>query len=459
MRKSETRDERSVSWKVLLPFCKSAKVLSIGMTEKELLGLTRTFNHVDTFPHNLRYDLAIFGDQRSTQLVNRCLSQMAVDGVLVTFGSSRVRNVFKRLSGWRCIGEYACLPSTGPRIFVPLALKCVRDMGLSFHPPGSLKGRTLLWGVKKLSSIGITAHLRRRTVEFFSRGSRLNGEGSLKEWISKRTGWSVAEMVVYAGSESLARKITVLGISSDYHEQIVAKMADTDRGSAAIKQESAALRALAQSPLSGSVPALIAEGEYGPYAIQLQSCLPKDYGQRGTLSIEHMRFLSTLSEINRASIPIHGTAAWHVFSDVVNSSGAGRLPEAIIRIASRLQNTGIIDRIVDCHMTHGDFAPWNIICKDNAILAYDWEDSSLSGFPFHDIFHFIYRHASLVGPWPGSASILKMMRDAAASLSLLSDIRCDIHDSLAVWCLAEYVRKPNSRLLELTNELARTVYA
>jgi hypothetical protein len=455
MRKDATPDEHAVSWKVLLPISQESRVLALGMSDGELRGLARTFRHVDTSPNVRGYATIVLGDEASEpQTAGGYFSHMTSNGVLVAVGSSMVYDVVRQ-SGWRCVAEYACLPSSQPRIFIPLASKRVRNSGLDFHSPGSLRRKAWLWGAKGLSSIGITAHLRNKTVAFFTAGSQMDGEGSLKHWISRRTGWSVDEMVVYAGSESPARKITALGLSSDCCRQIVARIGDTDLAAAAIRQEAAALHVLAHSPLAGSVPALIAEGEYGPYVIQLQSCLPKVRGQCRTLSNAHIGFLSALSRINRTSVPIHRTAAWHIFIKVATSPEAGKLPEAIRHIASRLANDDTANRIVECHMIHGDFAPWNIICQDGSILAYDWEESNPVGFPFHDVFHFIYRQASLVGPWQGATGVLKAMRNAAVRLAHTSEIRCDVNLALSLWCIKEYTCKPAPRLVELATELER----
>lgn len=453
MRKDASPDERAVAWKVLLPISQGSRVLALGMGDGELRGLARTFRHVDTSPSGRRYDTVVFGDQApEPQPAGRYLSNMTSNGVLVAVGSSRIRDMFMQ-SRWRCVSEYACLPSSQPRIFVPLASKRVRKIGLGFHSPGSLKRKAWLWGAKGLNSIGITAHLRRKTVAFFTAGNRMDGEGSLKHWLSQRTGWTVDEMAIYAGSESPARKITALGLSSDCRKQIIARIADTDLAAAAIRQESAALQILAQSPLAGSVPVLIAEGECGPYVVQLQSCLPKVRGQCTTLTNAHIDFLSALSRINRTTVPIHRTGGWNIISEAAGSPKAGKLPEAIRHIISSLLNNSTANRIVECHMTHGDFAPWNIIAEKDRILVYDWEESIPLGLPFLDVFHFIYRQAALVGPWKGAPIIINKMKKASEFLRHATNIKGDINIALSIWCIKEYLSKPGTRLIEMASHI------
>ena len=453
--KSTNPDERSISWKVLLPVAEESRMLAMGLTPEELAGLSRSYRHIDVLPGKQKYDIVVIGEEIVDAVqIRRCLSCLSDGGTLAVVGPGYARCQVRR-SGLACAGEYAALPSKQPRLFVPLASRKTREAGLSFHSPGSLRSKLWLRVAKSLSSAGVAAHLCRDTVSIWTASGRPSNAPSIRRWISEKAGWDVDEIVVYAGSDSPNRKITVLAMSSDCSRKIIARIADTDLARVAIMQESAALRVLAQSPLAGSVPALTAEGKCGSYFIQLQSCLPKVHGQCRTLSNAHIDFLSALSRIGRERVPLHKIAAWSVVSKIANSPKPRELPGAIRHAISSLISIGAAERIVDCHMTHGDFAPWNVTCQNNSLFVYDWEDSNLAGFPFHDVFHFIYRQASLVGPWPGPAAILKMMRDAAASLARTEDIRCDVGLSLAVWCIREYCSKPDHRLVDLATELGR----
>ena len=454
--KNEVRpDERAVSWKVLLPISRDSRVLALDMNEGEISGLSRTFRQVDTLPDGSKYDVLVFGKLKSeSQSVDMYLSQLTSKGVVVAVGSSKIRDKLCQ-SRWQCVAEYSCLPSSQPRIFLPIVSTRVRNCGLDFHSPGSLQGKVRIWCAKGLSFFGITAHLRYKTVAFFTTDRQIHGDGSLKDWISQRIGWTVKEMVIYAGSESHARKITALGLSSDCLKKIVVRIADSDLGNAAIKRESAALHVLSETPLADSVPLLVAEGEYGPYSIQLQSCLPKARGQCRSLSDAHLEFLSALSRINRVNVSIYKTVEWDIVRQASVTSYDGTLPEPIKYVASGLLNIGIGENTVECHMTHGDFVPWNIIRRNDSIYVYDWEDFSLVGFPFFDVFHFIYRQASLIGPWPGARGVLKVMRDKATRLARSAGIGCRIEIALAMWAIKEYSCNPSHRLDEIARELTK----
>ncbi|OPZ15574.1 MAG: hypothetical protein BWZ05_02259 [Bacteroidetes bacterium ADurb.BinA245] len=435
---------------MLLPVDDSKSVLALGMTAEEITVLSRSYHHIDVLPSAHRYKIIIIGkeivDDAST---GNYLSCLADEGTLVVVGSGNIRREIKR-KGLICLGDYAALPPKQPRLFIPLTSKKIREIGISFHSPGSRRSKLWLSLARKLNAIGIIEHLRRNTVSFWSNSVNFSNKNTIKNWISERVGWEVIDLIIYAGSDAVDRKITALAISSDCNKKVIARIADTDLGTLAIKRESEALKRLAQSSINNLVPSLIAEDKYGPYFIQLQSCFPKSAGQCRKLSNLHIRFLAELSKINRIKTPVNQTAEWKMLSAPLE------LPDTINNMATNLVKNGVAGKIVECHMSHGDFVPWNIICEQNGILVYDWENSNPTGFPFHDVFHFIYRQAALVGPWPGSLALLKAMRKSAACLAHESKIIFEPVLALSLWCIKEYLCKPDSRLIELAIELNRT---
>jgi len=48
-------------------------------------------------------------------------------------------------------------------------------------------------------------------------------------------------------------------------------------------------------------------------------------------------------------------------------------------------------------LTHGDFAPWNLLQAKRGWAVVDWEDATDSGEPFQDLFHFFVQAHSLLG--------------------------------------------------------------
>jgi len=456
MKENACLDARRTAWKVLVPFASAAKILAMGFGGVELDSLSRCFQNIDTSPSKDSYDMLVLGEElNGNAAINGLIAKMKQGGLLVALN---IKKDYKEIVNkeLKCVGEYACLPSRCPRIILPLGSKGMRKYGLSFHSPGSFKKKISLWLAQGLSAIGVTAHLRKKTVSFYTHNGQLNRQGTIKEWISQRAGFPIDDVVIYTGSDSPASKTTLLGLSSDCQHKIVARVAETDIAVASLHREVKALKELASTPLSDFVPTLIDIGKLPPYEIQLQSCLPKSNGQYPKLSAAHIRFLSILSEINREDIPFCQLRAWGNVDYALKSSGHNSLPASLQKVITWLQGRDI-QEIVTCHMIHGDFAPWNIIYRDKSIYVYDWEDSVPNGVPFEDLFHFIYRQASLVGPWPGAVPLFEIMINAARTLNQKTAIKFNLNAAFALWCLGEYRKNPTPLLLELIGEFARKI--
>ena len=48
-------------------------------------------------------------------------------------------------------------------------------------------------------------------------------------------------------------------------------------------------------------------------------------------------------------------------------------------------------------VTHGDFAPWNILRAEGGWTLIDWEDASVDGEPFEDVLHYLFQGHALLG--------------------------------------------------------------
>ena len=50
-------------------------------------------------------------------------------------------------------------------------------------------------------------------------------------------------------------------------------------------------------------------------------------------------------------------------------------------------------------LTHGDFAPWNLLRTETGWVLIDWEEAAIDGEPFWDVFHYLVQgHALLKRP-------------------------------------------------------------
>jgi hypothetical protein len=57
-------------------------------------------------------------------------------------------------------------------------------------------------------------------------------------------------------------------------------------------------------------------------------------------------------------------------------------------------------RLWDAVVQHGDFTPWNILQRqDGALVAIDWEEGLLEGFPYFDFIYFVLQTGCLIHGW------------------------------------------------------------
>jgi len=450
MKRNSRVDERSVSWKVLLPTGSGKKVLALGLSEGQLSGLARSYDCIDTgSASDIVYDIIILGNNaaKDTHSIHDLISKAKPDGIVVNTDSYDISEQLNE-AGFNYCGRYAGLPAHQPRMYIPLDSVWLREKGLSFHNPGSLKAKIALSLAKCLSRIGFKWHLMKNTVSIFATDRQNLNAGGIINWVSGRIGYEIVDLVVYGGSDSDRRKITALAIAKDGNNDIVVKTADTPLAVEAIKRETEALQDVAGSYLAGCVPVVIAEDVCGSYYVQIQEKLNIIGSQVSFLADAHLDFLAHLSRINRQQCLLKETSFWQKFK--IQFDNTNDLPaevEAIARyvFSEKTSNT----KIISCR-SHGDFAPWNISVKNGKLFVYDWEDSLADGLPFIDIFHFIYRQASLIGPWPEADSIIRQMIEKINKFAAKAEIPVQqIKLTLTVWALNEYVNQPCDKIIEI----------
>ena len=453
-------DERGVSWKVLLPLGPQSRVCAVGLDEGAIAGLRRSYDTVDTEPTgDVQYDAVIVGDQidgRSSD-ARDLVHRVKHDGVFVDTGKSCDGKTLYE-AGFNVSRCYAALPPDNPRVFVPLASRRLRDKGLAFHSPGSARARMSLAAAKVLNCLGVKRHLAKHAIALCAQNEVACENQSLMRWLSERVGYRVVDLAVYAGSDSPRRKITALAIADDGNADVVVKIADTELGADAVRQESEALQAIASSPLSGHAPRLIAQGSWNRYIVQVQEAISGDgRAQMPHLTGAHFEFLAGLSKMDRTTLPCRETRIWRDLNLWASSQGSLTASSTIGVALKRVLSSEFADLPVLCHWTHGDFTPWNIRMRGGRLLVYDWEDGESDGLAYSDLFHFLFRQASLVGPWPGARTLVRAMNDAASRLSVLSGTDCDATTVLTVWCLKEYMSNPKDNLVGLVSQVSRIV--
>ena len=255
-------DERSASWKLLLPDGPRDRVLAVGLDAGGVVGLARTWRDVvwvppspeavrdleaaddDTAPYlaNVRItnDLSGNGVQYDAVVVARPpramqrgasnLAGLCSDrGVLVSLGfaGSALTPSRLRRAGLRHVQCHAVLPADRPRVFFPTASRALRSRALAFHAPATRPRQWLLRASAALSDIGVRGHLHHGAVLVAGRASQSHNDVALAKWLSQALDLPVSGLVVYAGSESSRRKMTVLAVADGDRHDVVAKLADS----------------------------------------------------------------------------------------------------------------------------------------------------------------------------------------------------------------------------------------
>lgn len=479
-------DERMASWKVLLPFSKGAKILVAGGDTWLINSLARTYETVDCLFNNYNernvdieksvdprlrnrirrfsaieqcadhYDVIILADgQRTTQYSFQHIAiLLKKDGLLIHIGigNKPLRNTwFRRIGHYNC-QYYAALPASAPRIFFPLYPKKFRQKCFSFHSPGSQKARLGLKLLEVMSRLGFTAPLRRHGVIIASQEELKDRNDTLCSWLGDALPQKIENVAIYCGSDSPRRKITLLAEAQNQGRvtDLVVKIADTPEGAAAIRQESEALQALEGARLFCEVPQLLLEDTWKGHVVQVQSALPLSVGpQISELTINHLKLLAALSRMDRQKTPFRETPAWKSIEMAreTNEFEKGPLPAQELLENLLSEEMGKIQ--VVCHRIHGDFAPWNIRVKKDKLYVFDWEDSIPNGLPFSDAFHFIYRQASLVGPWPGGEVMWELLEKKSKQLAKMAGHPSMYENILPALMILEYLKRPHPHVIEL----------
>lgn len=437
-------------WKILLPHPSFDGILTHEIEQEVLDGLKHCYDIVDATPRRPQYHMLVTGsNHRKEQIWLPLLDRIRKDGYFVFTGRYPGKRLLRK-AGLTVMSRYAGLPAHRPRLFIPLQSAQGTNRGLLFHVPGSRKLRFTWSIVRFLARLGIQKPLHHYTITLCSRNRCTRQPNDLIAFLSKCLGYPIGDLVLYGGSDTPQRKTTVLALATDDGQDVVVKIADTDMAKKALKQETDALRKLADSPLTGQVPKLLFEDHWREYTLQVQQKCPlPSRRQIPTLTPIHTAFLVKLTEQGKQTIPIAQTSVWKQIQDAFDNRN-GPVSLSVQQLLTRVLSDGFAHSPVICHRIHGDFAPWNIRLHREKIMVYDWEDSEPKGVAFTDTFHFLFRQAWLVGPWPGADAMIRKMRATAELLAEKAEIdRIMIDRALPLWALAQFLHAPSNPIVQI----------
>ncbi len=459
-------DERGVSWKVVISVAASGRLLALGLTWGDVVGLARTWSRVDwQRAESDRGDLAPFPDATGTRI--RLIEHrdpidppydlivlgtgwvdlvglreiLGPDGLLVCmrFRGCPMGAGDLQQAGFILEQAIAAIPPRQPRLFFSQQNRLQRQRGLAFHVPG----RRWLRGLVSLLRIGVGWGWRvypgwQGILVAHKPGGSGGGTGVV-HWLGEREGGCPDGWVVYAGSDVPRRKLTILASDRAEGRDRVIKLADTPDGAGALQQETMALKLLAGSELAGRIPSVLIEDRWMGHPVMVQTLLSRpSMDQVSRWTGGHQRFLASLARMGAHERPLADTGSWQ---RLVRGYAAGtNWPEAVRDHFSYLAQDSVLRLPVPCCRTHGDFAPWNLWLVDGRLHVIDWEESEADGLATTDLFYFFYcqlgrrRHFGIGEVWAGFGRILDEpdWRTVAAKEGLGEVIR--------LWLLERFVR-------------------
>ncbi len=446
------------AWKVLLPCPAEGRIWAIGCESGIVSDLARSYRTVDIEPvDGTRYDAVVVGSLEKKRL-DDFIPWIKPDGIFLDTCRQNPATGFTA-AGFKHMRQYAALPSGKPKLFIPLATRLARSRALRFHIPGSLKARIGLLLARSLSSLGMSHHLSRRRIRLHARDKSAFDKGGLLEWISCRLGRTFQELVLYSGSGRTHTKITALAIADRGGNDVVVRIADSEAGLRAVERESEALRAIHSSGLSGQVPRPLAEGWWNSYYLLVQEGrLTSANRQEIRLTEHHLGFLRKLSRIGTKILPFGETRQWKELKKWSESDQSADIPTPLGRILNKVLSGDTAANPLVLHRTHGDFAPWNIKTGNDRLFVYDWEESQPDGLALTDAFHFLFRQASLVGPWPGAAQmVLRLYGETETLCRPEGPGLADRGTYLQIWILKEYMAGRSPYILEICRQFGTGV--
>lgn len=202
------------------------------------------------------------------------------------------------------------------------------------------------------------------------------GTPHLESWLADCAGEPEVRL---AASIRMERKAETFLVAAVTEQRIgaIARVAFTQVGADKVRREAETYSLL--SKLGVMVPATFGVRTFGTFAAHAQQFV---YGESSPRRWErqHDRFQDSLRLDSR----------WDPFVSAITlnerlaAQGMSHLADAPVRAASRLADTAL-----EACVSHGDFAPWNLIASaPERLTGIDWESALLQGIPFLDAFHF-----------------------------------------------------------------------
>lgn len=400
---------------------------SIGLWEQRFRQTDGCIINADKYPKWVPAGYSSFvGDQ--TQWV-------AIIGSRASVASWR-----KYLYGFPHIREYGLVPSTNPRVVIPLTEPHHVFNALTLHKPGRRIARLGVRLARLLARINIYIPLRRRMLLIASR-SCISHLGAVHTGMLTHLNGIASDYALYLGTPDENRKTVILPLGELTSDWLI-KVGSSDKARSALHNEAFALHFLSDTPVKNRVPRI-------KDFLDNQHCVAlfQEYRHRSSTSSKKytdmvIDFLAHLSQLGRQTRPLRVVMDEMLSDEIICSKcGKDEAYSLVWRWLRRKAESGAA--VWECY-SHGDLAPWNCMWTEKGLFVYDWEESCPRRLAFTDVFYFVVAplmHLSSEASTP-EATIAKALKlaDRVARDANLPCEEIEIHFTL--WLLLNWERHP-----------------
>jgi hypothetical protein len=238
------------------------------------------------------------------------------------------------------------------------------------------------------------------------------------------------DFALYLGTPEPNRKTVVLPLMNGRSTRII-KAADNPEGCTALRNESAMLARMADTPLHAQVPALCSFHDDAEQVSLVQSFRARSLVLPWRQHRAVQDFLSALSKVDAG----HTTTG--ALLDAMQGADIAGLPTEIAALGSWLCELPAQGKLF-LHRSHGDFALWNCIWTRQGLFVYDWEASCEEALALSDAFYYVLAPFKLIKQSEdGEKALQAVMAFTAPLLPALQLQRSDVPVYLALWLLQQ----------------------
>lgn len=330
------------------------------------------------------------------------------ESILRSFTSSAAGNT-------RPSREYLAVPnSRHPRWLLPLVGRAITPGAWSVYTPYSRKARLFKRLVERHSN---AVHWMLGKVV-----DSVQCPLDLDVLAQEVTGQKDLHLTFSFGEPRATRKLTVQVMTNDGRVLGFIKVPLTSLARERVQHEARMLFSLEAHPeLSGQVPKLVFGGLWRGEYVLFQSAVSGVSGVP-TLTEGHCQLLEKLGRIGATNTD--GSAVAGEVRDVWNEVKlkATFSDRAVVENILRNASAQLVGVAVECGLSHGDFAPWNIRMQDGRICLFDWEAARAGAPRVWDRFHFLTQCSTLLGQDAVLAGVMAPVDQALFALYLVHSV-------------------------------------